>query len=387
MSSATAWEQVGDVIGAGAIGLGVGVLTLNPLAGIAAGSATLGGLEALEGAAASADAAKTEADQQKQQDQLNQYQQIQNIDALQTQQSRTLADYQAQMQTQEQSETEGEQAAYTSAFSSIGSAEQQIGSEQAQAASGASSIVAGAAARNLKVGPGAVQSAGSAGQGQQLSMTPGVNGAAAGAGSVAKTAEDALSGTNPVSGATDSAAGITAATGSQVTPAVAATPAQLSVTPGQQNIYDPASSPLTQLAAYERNANLQIGQEQAQIATAGNAQLKGIANQTANFETGQQQGLLGFEQNQENQLESAYLGESQSASAMTQQENFTQQNLSNYDSSLWLNAFSSILSESASAFGKMYTPPTYSETEASLPDYMVTDEYYTDYAAWAAGAG
>src|SRR5208282_5554473 len=350
------------------------------------------------------ESAQSQADQQKQQDQLNQYNQIQNINALQTQQARTLANYQSEMQTQEQSETEGEQSAYASAFSSIGTAEEQIGSQQVQAAQGASEIVSNAAARGIKVGPGAVQSAGVAGQGSQLSMEQGENGQAAVAGTVAKTAESAQSGTDPATvasdsasgisssgsgsgqtgsltwvpataGATDSASGITGQAGSQVTPAVAATPAQLSVTPGTTNIYDSASSPLAQLAAYERNANLQIGQEESQVAVAGNAQLTGIANQAATFETGQQQQLLAVEQSQEDTMESAYLGLSQSESAMTQNEAFTQQNLSTYDTSLWLNAFSNILSTGATAFGKMYTPPTYTESE---PEYAYDLDTYAD---------
>ena len=139
-------------------------------------------------------------------------------------------------------------------------------------------------------------------------------------------------------------------------------------------VYDPATSPLTQLAAYEQNVNLAIQNEQTNVAAAGNAELTGIAQQAADFETNQAENLLGFQTNQNNNLAAAEerlsndqslagLGENIGASTAAMQESFTSSNLASYDSSLWLSAFSQISSDAVSLLGKI-TPKTYAAPAA-----------------------
>ena len=49
---------------------------------------------------------------------------------------------------------------------------------------------------------------------------------------------------------------------------------------------------------------------------------------------------------------------------MNQQENFSQANLAQYDSALWLNAFAGFVSQSTSLMGLLYTPSTVPKTSS-----------------------
>jgi hypothetical protein len=321
---------------------------------------------------------------------------------LQTQQADALAQFTAHQATMEQAETNSEQANYTGAFQSIGSAEQRIGGEQAQAVSNAQSLVAQYAARGIKVNAGTVNIAGQTGQGSSLEATAGVNGTGAGAGTAAVTAvagADATPGSAAVA-ATNGAPAIAAVAGSPaiaaiagsagtaVTAATAATPMQLGV-----KVYDPATSPLTQLAAYQQKVNLAIRNEQVNVATAGNAELKGIANQVADFETNQAQNLLGFQTTQNNNLAAAQtrlsndqslagLGEDIGASTAAMQEAFTATNLAAYDSSLWLSAFSQIASDAFSLLAGIKIPTYTAPAAPSVPQYYSSP--YGDFGAFGA---
>ena len=124
---------------------------------------------------------------------------------------------------------------------------------------------------------------------------------------------------------------------------------------------------MTQLAAYQQKINLAIRNEQVNVATAGNAELKGIAQQAADFETNQAENLLGFQTTQNNNLAAAQtrlsndqslagLGENIAASTAAMQEAFTATNLQAYDSSLWLSAFSQIASDSVSLLERIKIP-------------------------------
>ena len=259
-------------------------------------------------------------------------------------------------------------------------------------------MVAQYAARGIKINSGTVNIAGKAGQGSQIVATEGTNGTGAGAGTAAVTAvagSDATPGAAAVQGigtwletwagagtaaahvpknstpdiaavaGTPAIAEIEGKAGTSVTAAQAATPMQLGV-----KVYDPETSPLTQLAAYTHNVNMAIQNEQTNVVTAGNAELKGIADQAANFETNAAQNLLGFQTVQNENLAAeqtrlsnnqslAGLGEDISSSNALMEEGFTASNLATYDASLWLNAFSSIASTATSVFGEVAKIPSY----------------------------
>ena len=310
--------------------------------------------------------ANQQALDQKEADQLKEAQQLQNINDLQTRQATDLANFQVDQATRETAQTDAEQSAYTSAAENISQGEEAIGSNVASAVQGGSNIIANAASRGIRVGAGAVQSVASEGQGTQLTMTPGENGTPAVAGQ-AEVDANTQTMTDPTTGkpVTATTAGQTA---KAVTPAVAATPASLDVTQGNVDIYDSAASPLTLLAAQERNANTLIENQRTQVASAANAELTGIADETATFETGQANALLGATTQQAEQLNTAYLGYDESVSALGQQEAFTATNLETYDTSLWLNAFSSILSTGSGIAGKLYNPMQTAQQEATTTD-------------------
>ena len=365
-----------------------------------------------------AQAAQEQADQEKYQlgkeqsdiaktDNMKLAQEQAGIVTLQTQQADALSQFSGKQATAEGAETESEQSNYTSAFQSIGDAEQKIGGEQAQAAGGASSLVAQYAARGIKINSGTVNIAGKAGQGSQIVATEGTNGTGAGAGTAAVTAvagsaatpgAAAVAGLNSGAAAAYSALGLTVANanpdiaavagtpaiaaiegkaGTSVTAAQAATPMQLGV-----KVYDPETSPLTQLAAYTHNVNMAIQNEQTDVVTAGNAELKGIADQAANFETNAAQNLLGFQTVQNENLAAeqtrlsnnqslAGLGEDISSSNALMEESFTAANLATYDASLWLSAFSSIASTADSVFEKVAKMPSY--VNPADPSVAATD--------------
>ena len=323
---------------------------------------------------------------------------------LQTQQADALSQFVAHQATMEQAETNSEQANYTGAFQSIGSAEERIGGEQAQAVSNAQALVAQYSARGIKVAAGTVGIASQTGQGSALEATAGTNGTGAGAGTAAVTAvagADATPGAAAVA-AIDGAPAIDAVAGSPAIAAIAgqagtavgaakaATPMQLGV-----KVYDPATSPLTQLAAYQQKINLAIRNEQVNVATAGNAELRGIANQAADFETNQAENLLGFQTMQNNNLAAeqtrlsnnqslAALGENIGASTAAMQESFTAVNLANYDSSLWLSAFNQIASDAISLLAGIKIP-TYAGAAApsvAAPKYFGSP--FGDYGAFGA---
>jgi hypothetical protein len=310
--------------------------------------------------------ANQQAQDQEEANQLKEAQQLQNINDLQTRQATDLANFQVDQATRETAQTEAEQSAYTSAAENISQGEEAIGSNVASAVQGGSNIIANAASRGIRVGAGAVQSVASEGQGTQLTMTPGENGTPAVAGQ-AEVDANTQTMTDPTTGkpVTATTAGQTA---KAVTPAVEATPASLDVTQGNVDIYDSAASPLTLLAAQERNANTLIENQRTQVASAANAELTGIADETATFETGQANALLGATTQQAEQLNTAYLGYDESVSALGQQEAFTAQNLETYDTSLWLNAFSSILSTGSGIAGKLYNPMQTAQQEATTTD-------------------
>jgi hypothetical protein len=130
-----------------------------------------------------------------------------------------------------------------------------------------------------------------------------------------------------------------------------------------------------QLAAYERTANLQIGNEAENIAGASNLATSEIQSGTKEFEAQQAQNLATFTQKQAQVMAGANLGYDQSVAAFNQQEAFTQTNLQTYDSSLWLSAFSSIVSEGSSLLGSLWTPKQ--QTPAAQP-YAYDLETYAD---------
>lgn len=334
-------------------------------------------------------------------DSLKLQQEKDSIATLQTQQADALSQYKAKQDTAETAQTEGEQANYTSAFGSIASAEERIGSEKATYASGASQLVSNAALRGIKVSKGEVQNAGKTGQGSELTATQGTNGTGAGAGTAAVTAvggADATPGAAAVTGvdgASDLAAvaadpaiaAIAGSAGTAVTAATAATPMNLSVTNYSRN-----TSPLAQLAAYELNADQAIRNEETQVAVSGNAELKGIADQAANYETNAAQNLLGFETTQNNNLAAAQtqlvndqnlsaLGQNISANNAAAQESFTSSNLATYDSSLWVSAWSQIVSYETEAMSGMkvqtYQAPADPDVAASSSSsYYNWGSYY-----------
>jgi hypothetical protein len=327
------------------------------------------------------------------------------LQTLQTQQADALAQFVAKQATAETAQTESEQANYTGAFQSIGSAEERIGGEQAQAVSNAQALVAQYAARGIKVAAGTVGIAGQAGQGSALEATAGTNGTGAGAGTAAVTAVAGAAATPgaPAVAATGGAPAIAAVSGSPaiaaiagqagtpVTAAQAATPMQLGV-----KVYDPATSPLTQLAAYEKNVNLAIQNEQVNVAAAGNAELTGIAQQAANYETNAAENLLGFQTNQNNNLAAeqtrlsnnqtlAGLGENIAESSAAMQESFTAVNLAAYDSSLWLSAFTNIASDAISLLSGIKVPTYQAPAAPSVSAYSAFGSEPKDlalYGSW-----
>ena len=265
-------------------------------------------------------AAQTQADQQKQADTLKEQQEQQNIAQLATNQAQDLASYQSQQGLEEGQQTTAEQNAYTSANQQLRSSQEQLGGERAAAQSGASTLISNAATRGIKVGSGAVQSGADTGKGDIVSNPDG----------------------------------------------------SVSYAKAAPNIYDSQSSPLAQLAAYEQKANLQIGNEAENIVGASNLATGEIKSGTAAFEAQQAQNLGTFTQKQAQVMAGANLGYDQSVAAFNQQEAFTQTNLQTYDSSLWLSAFSSIVSEGSSLLGSLWTPKSY-----STPAYQSSD--YTDW--------
>jgi hypothetical protein len=73
----------------------------------------------------------------------------------------------------------------------------------------------------------------------------------------------------------------------------------------------------------------------------------------------------------------ADLGESIQASVFAQTESFTQTNLQTYDSSLWLAAFASVVSEGTSLLGSLWTPKIGPQAQP----YQSSD--YTDWNQYA----
>ena len=347
----------------------------------------IGGAVAGVSAEVGVQAAQNQADQQKQADQLQEAQQLQNINRLQANQATNLANFQTDQAAKETAQTDSEQSAYTSAAENISQGEESIGSNVASAVQGGSNIVANAASRGIRVGAGAVQSVASEGQGTQLTMTQGENGTSAVAGQ-AEVDANTKTMVDPTTGET-----VTATTPGQtakaVTPAVAATPAQLDVTQGNVDIYDSASSPLTLLAAQERNANTLITNQRNQVADAANAELTGIADETATFETGKENAALDFTTQQAETLNSAYQGYEESVSALGQQEAFTATNLQAYDTSLWLNAFAGMLNTDVGIAAKLYNPmktteddPTATDSGAGNDDDPYAWGNYGNYYTW-----
>ena len=252
-------------------------------------------------------AAHTQADQQAQSDALKLQQEQQNIAQLTTNQAQDLASYKSQQALEETNQSTAEQNAYVSANDQLRSSQEQLGSNIAGVESQASGIIAGAASRGIKVGSGAVQSAAATGKGDIT--------------------------TNPDGSVSYSKPGA--------------------------NIYDSSSSPLAQLAAYETSANRSIANEAEGVVGAANLATGEIQSGTAAFEAQQGQNLGTFQQKQAQVLAGANLGYDQSVAAFNQQESFTATNLQTYDSSLWLAAFSSVVSVGASLVGSLWTPKAY----------------------------
>ena len=287
--------------------------------------------------------AKTKADQQataddlaqqnlKHQNALAQTQEQARIDALAGRQATDLGLYHEQQALEEQKQTTAEQNAYTSANDQLRGAQEQLGANRAGVNKQASGIVAGAAARGIKVGNEAVQSAGDTGKGDIT--------------------------TNPDGSVSYSKPGA--------------------------NIYDSSSSPLAQLAAYETSANRSIANEAEGVVGASNLATGSIRSGTAEFEAQQAENLKGFATQQQQQMDSAHLDQSQlearahleesiQASVFTQTESFTQTNLQTYDSSLWLAAFASVVSEGTSLLGSLWTPKVGSSYQSS--DYTDWNQY------------
>ena len=249
-------------------------------------------------------AAHTEADQQKQSDDLKLQQEQQNIAQLTTNQAQDLASYKSQQALEETNQSTAEQNAYVSANDQLGSSQEQLGSNIAGVESNASGIIAGAASRGIKVGSGAVQSAAATGKGDIVTKSDG----------------------------------------------------SVSYDKATPNIYDSSSSPLAQLAAYETSANRAIANEAEGVVGSSNLATSEIASGTAAFEAQQTQNMNTFQQKQAQVLAGANIGYDQSVAAFNQQESFTATNLQTYDSSLWLAAFSSVVSEGTSLLTTLWTP-------------------------------
>ena len=249
-------------------------------------------------------AAQTQASQQAQADDLKLQQEKQNIAQLTTNQAQDLASYKSQQALEETNQSTAEKNAYTSANDQLRGAQEQLGANRAGVNKQASGIVAGAAARGIKVGNEAVQSAGDTGKGDIT--------------------------TNPDGSVSYSKPGA--------------------------NIYDSSSSPLAQLAAYETSANRAIANEAEGVVGASNLATGEIKSGTAAFEAQQAQNIGTFQQKQAQVLAGANLGYDQSVAAFNQQEAFTATNLQTYESSLWLAAFASVVSEGTSLLGRLWTP-------------------------------
>jgi len=319
------------------------------------------------------------------------------IRTLQANQQDKLNQYKAMAATAEGAQTQKEQNDYAQAFGAIGSAEQRIGAEQGSMASGASTLVSNYAARGIRIAPGDLESAMKAGQASSLTAEQGINGTGAGEGTAAVTA---VAGANATPGAaavegvqgapaiaavpgTAAVAAIDGTSGTPVTAAQAANPMRLSVTNSNPNI-----SPLAQLASYEKNANLAIQNEMTNVALVGNASLRGIADQAANFETNAAQNLLGFQTMQAQNLGAAQtnlvnnqnlaaLGEDISARQGAAEISFTATNLANYDASLWLSAFQNIASDAFSVMGMMFgKTKNYYEQQPSLKFSSFNGQYW-----------
>ena len=241
-----------------------------------------------------------------------------NFQAAQALAKSNLDVQQAEEQAQQ---TTAEQNAYAAENQQVQGAEEQIGSTKTQAKSQYSTLVSNYAARGIKVGAG-------------VSSEP-----------------DTSSVSSDANG-------------------------QLSITPGSAS-----KSPLAQLVAYQSNANLQIANQATNLANADALATGEIKSGTAAFETAMSDQLAEFNAQQaqdlsqfntallfnqnafnENQIQAlaayqqgntfdqnnAQMSLSAMASADSLAEQFTQQNLESYDTSLWLNAFSSILNKGAS---------------------------------------
>ena len=242
-------------------------------------------------------------------------------------QSLAASKFNTQQGEQQSQQTTSEQNAYVSANEQVQSAQEQIGSEKASAAAGQSTIVSNAALRGIRVSAGAANP----------SQTP-----------------DLVSDSN----------------------------GKLSIS-NKGALYQ--GSPLAQLVAYQSNANLEIANAETGTASASNLASSEIVSGTAAFEQNMSDQLaefnaqqaqdlsqfnteLTFNQNafNENQAQSlaAYqqgntfnqinnqidLSQQTSESALAEQ--FTQENLQSYDTSLWINAFSDIISQSSGAAQK-----------------------------------
>ena len=294
-------------------------------------------------------------------DQLSLQQEGQDIMQLYKNLNNQYASAKAQEQVQEQAATNEEQGQYIQAFSSINQAEQQIANSQAQAATGASSIIASAAARGINIGRGAVQGATVAGQQNSLVATAGKNGKAAVAGEAGIDTTKIRTGnpnsknltdSNPISSVKE------ALTNTAVKDAVAANAMSLTEKQGKANIYSSATSPLTALSAYEKNANMAIGQQEKQLAISGTGNLRSIAQGAATFESGEQQQLYKLQLQQQQQLgqeglglvqdvAKTQMGEAFQAQTDTQENAFTMQNMQLADDSAWINMISQGLSIAA----------------------------------------
>ena len=290
-------------------------------------------------------------------------QQKETLGLATTKQTEDLATFGNQQALEEQRQSTEERAAYLSANYQLKGAQQQIGAQRAAAQGGGSTLIANAANRGIKVGEGAVKSA------QDIAK-----------GNITTNADGSVS-------------------------YAAAAP----------NIYDPASSPLMQLAVYERSANKAIAAQGEATVGASNLATGEIASGTRQFMAQQGQNRAGFVQGQDQSmaafelgqaqnvesllstqgmdlratelayaqgLESAQLGYNQMRDTILQDQAFTETNLETYKSSLWLSAFSNIVDAGTSVLGKLYTPKY-------KPAYVSSDytDFGKDYGRWGSYRG
>jgi hypothetical protein len=288
------------------------------------------------GAVNDSEAAQTAADQQAAADKLAQEnlakhnalaatQEQERINELATNQAISLDLYKKQQALEESNQSTSERSAYTTANLQLTGAQDQLASQRVAAQGGASTLVSNSAARGLKVGEGAVKS------GQDIAK-----------GNITTNADGSVS-----------------------------------YSEAPTNIYDPNASPLVQLAVYERNANKQIARQGEATVGAANLATGQIQSGTQAFMSQAAQNMQGFTTNQSATMGSALLdqqqlaaraalGEWTQASVFKQEEEFTATNLQNYQSSLWLSAFSNVVDTGTSLLGKLWTPKVSTPTVSSI---------------------